>query len=78
MLDLTKPAFTFISKERFEQCLYPACLLEPTKLIIEQYRGDICCTLQLLLPMLAAGWKRQRGEMFELVAIFTSRDQFLG
>ena len=75
MLDLTTPAFSFISKDRFNQCLYPPSLLEPTIIVIEQYRGDICSTLQLLLPMLAAGWKRQRGEMFEFGSNSDSNNQ---
>ena len=65
LLDLTAPAFSFISKERFKHCLYPSVLLQPTVEIIEAYRSDICMTLKILLPMMAHGWKQQRGEMFE-------------
>ena len=65
LLDLTSPAFSFISKNRFKHTVYPSSLLEPTIQIIEQYRGKICKTLELLLPMLAEGWKQQQGEMFE-------------
>lgn len=65
LLDLSSPAFSFISEERFKQCLYPTILLEPTLQVIQQYRGEVCRTLELLLPTLASGWERQRGDMFE-------------
>lgn len=64
LIDFASPAFSFISKARFNHCLYSPSLLEPTIQIIEQYRQEICKTLELLLPKLAAGWKHQRGEMF--------------
>ena len=41
LLDLTVPAFSFISKERFKHCLYPSDILQPTVEIIEAYRSDI-------------------------------------
>ena len=65
MLDLTSPAFSFVSKERFEHCLYPSALLQPTIEVIEQYRSEACRCLELLLPMLAKGWKQQRGDLFD-------------
>ena len=65
LLDLTRPAFSFISPERFKECLYSPHLLQPTEQVIQQYRGEICKVLGLLLPMLADGWKMQRGDMFD-------------
>lgn len=65
LLDLTRPAFSFISAERFKACLYPAKLLEPTLLLIEENRSDVVRALQILLPELASGWALQRGSMFE-------------
>ena len=65
LLDLTKPAFKFISEDRFKHSLYPAHLLQPTNEIIESYREDVLSSLRILLPMLAEGWKLQRGDMFE-------------
>ena len=64
LLDLTKPAFNFVSEERFSKCLYSADLLKPTEVIIESFRTEIISVLNILLPKLAKGWVRQRGEIF--------------
>ena len=56
LLDLSSPAFSFISKERFNECLYPSTLIQPTIQVLQQYKGKVCSTLKLLLPMLACGW----------------------
>ena len=47
LMDLSSPAFSFISKERFN---------ESTIQVLQQYKGRACSTLKLLLPMLACGW----------------------
>ena len=64
LLDLSQPAFDFVTPERFNSCLYSSELLQPTINIIEQYRSEIISVLELLLPKLAEGWARQRGEFF--------------
>ena len=64
LLDLTRPAFNFVSEERFSSCLYSSDLLQPTILIIEQSRTEIISVLNVLLPKLVKGWARQRGQMF--------------
>lgn len=65
LLDLTKPAFTFVSKERFESTLYKADLLHPAKIIINNFESEIITMIKLLLPKLARGWVKQRGEIFD-------------
>ena len=74
MLDLTTPAFSFVSKDRFQHCLYPSDLLQPTIEVIEQYRSEVCHCLQLLLPMLAKGWKQQRGELFDFGGVNNNKE----
>ena len=64
LLDLTKPALSFVSEERFSHCLYSADLLQPTILIIESFRSEVISVLNILLPNLAKGWARQRGKTF--------------
>ena len=64
LLDLTTPAFKFVSVERFQHCSYSSDLLQPTMNVIEQYRSDVVSTLNILLTRLAEGWSRQRGEVF--------------
>ena len=56
LLDLSRPAFSFISTERFEACTYPANLMEPTILMIEENRSDVVAALKILLPKLASDW----------------------
>ena len=53
LLDLTKPAFSFVSEERFSHCLYSADLLQPTVHIIENFRSEVISVLNILLPNLA-------------------------
>ena len=63
--DFSIPAFSFVSKERFEQCKYDSRLLEPTLDMIKAFKPEILNLLELLLPKLAAGWELQRGHMFD-------------
>ena len=65
LLNLDKPAFTFISVERFKHCRYSEELLTPVKRIIEENRPEMEKLLKILLPKMAEGWARQRGDMFE-------------
>ena len=45
LLDLSSPAFSFVSTTRFEQCLYSPDLLQPTKQVIEQHKVEVCSVL---------------------------------
>lgn len=74
LLDLTTPAFTFISKERFKHCVYPSHLLQPTVEVIENNRSEVISTIKILLPILADGWKLQRGDMFDFGGDQKSKD----
>ena len=64
LLDLTTPALSFISAERFKHCLPPADLLLPAQIMIETHRQELIDLLQILLPRLAKAWDIQRGEQF--------------
>ena len=65
LLDFSQPAFKFVSSQRFKHCLYSSELLKPALDVTEQYRPEVVSTLRILLPKLAVGWSRQRGEIFE-------------
>ena len=65
LLDLTQPAFKFVSLERFKHCSYSMDLLQPTLDVIEEYREDVVASLGIVLPKVAEGWLRQRGHVFE-------------
>ena len=64
LLDLTKPALSFVSEERFSHCLYSVNLLQPTVEIIENFRSEVITVLNILLPKLGKGFARQRGKSF--------------
>ena len=65
LLDLTAPAFKFVSKERFDHVKYPENMLEGTKQFLEQYQDKVVSVLDILLPRLAKGWEIQRGDQFQ-------------
>lgn len=64
LLDLDKPAFEFISEERFKHSNYPEELLAPVRLVIEENKEQVVKVLGLLLPRLAKVWERQRGDQY--------------
>ena len=65
LLDLSKPAFKFISTERFNQVRYKEELLRGLKQVIEQYHDRVVSVLDIILPRLASGWELQRGDQFQ-------------
>ena len=64
LLDLDSPAFHFISSERFQQSNFPEHLLVPARLVLTENRQLAIQVLKLLLPRLAVGWERQRGDEY--------------
>ena len=65
LLDLSKPAFSFVSKERFDNCVYDTSLLQPTLDVISEFSEEVIEFLRILLPKLAQGWDLQRGTIFD-------------
>lgn len=61
LLDLDKPAFKFISKERFEQCKYDSDICEVIAKTGQQMRTQVLSVLTMVLPALAKGFKNQKG-----------------
>ena len=53
LLDLDKPAFNFVSTERFNQSNFPEILLSPARLVLAENSELACQVLKLLLPRLA-------------------------
>lgn len=64
LLDLNKPAFQFVSQERFDSCKWPTCILESLSQSIAAYKEKVLQVLSLLLPSLAEGFFQQRGNVF--------------
>ena len=65
LLDVNKPAFAFVSQERFTSTRYDNDISEailqvrPTSV----YRAEIIKLIKMVLPSLAAGFLKQKGAM---------------
>lgn len=64
LLILDKPAFKFISAERFKQTNFPEDLLVPARLVLTENKQLATQVIKLLLPRLAKGWEKQRGNEY--------------
>ena len=64
LLDVSKPAFNFVSHKRFDSTLYNQDIITSLKKIIEQNSVRIVKVLSLVLPKLAYGFHRQRADVF--------------
>ena len=64
LLDLSKPAFDFINESQFKLRLWLKKLLDALSLAMEQNKPELVKIFKLMLPKLAEGWLRQRGDVF--------------
>ena len=64
-LDKTKPAFKFLSQERFDHVKYSDELLKGLKCCIEKYREQLVNVLTILLPRLVQRIETQRGGQYQ-------------
>ena len=64
LLNLSKPAFYFVSESQFKLRLWPKKLLDALSLTMEQNKPEVQKIFKLMLPKLAEGWLRQRGDVF--------------
>ena len=64
LLDLSKPAFDFVNESQFKLRLWPKKLLDALSLAMEQSKPELVKIFKLMLPKLAEGWLRQRGDVF--------------
>ena len=66
LLDISKPAFHFVSKERFKNCFgsWAPELLESVKTFVNIHSERVICVLKLVLPKCADGFYLQRGSVF--------------
>ena len=64
LLDLDSPAFDFISVERFKHSNFPEELLASARVVVQENKEQVVKVLTLLLPRLAKGWERQRGDQY--------------
>ena len=64
LLDISKPAFEFVTQERFESCKYGSEIVSALKLVVDAHSDRIVRLLALCLPKLSEGFQRQRGDVF--------------
>ena len=64
LLDLSRPAFRFVSLRRYESCKWNSNILESLTRSANLQRDKFIKMLKLMLPKLASGWFRQRGNVF--------------
>ena len=62
--DITRPALSFVSAQRFKSTLWHAEILRSLEDFIVSFREDIVGVVRLILPNLVEGWFRQRGDVF--------------
>ena len=80
LLDLDRPALNFISSERFKASNFPEHLLVPARKVLSENSELACKVFKLLLPRLAKGWERQRGDEYSFGSNpdLTASDRVLG
>ena len=66
LLDISEPAFHFVSHERFQNCFssWPPELFESIKSFVNVHSERIICVLKLVLPKCADGFHLQRASVF--------------
>ena len=65
LLDITRPAFKFVSADRFKKCLkWDKQVLKSVAAAIAEHRDKVINVLSLILPELAEGFFVQRGDVF--------------
>ena len=66
LMNTETPAFQFVSQERFDQCKYDDEICDAIKVSVEGMENEIQSVLDMILPKLAAGFKKQKGDIFGL------------
>ena len=64
LLNTRDPAFSFISKARFDSTRYDDEVCNAIEDTVNLYRPHVLKSLKVLLPALAAGFQRQKGDFF--------------
>ena len=64
LIQLEMPAFKFTSEERYKECMWIPPIVDSLKTAVESNRAEVIQVIKLCLPQLAAGWFRQRGNVY--------------
>ena len=62
--DISKPAFSFVSERRYKSCLWDKVVIKSLETAISEHHQELIQVFKILLPKLAQGWFRQRGDVF--------------
>ena len=65
LLNVHTPAFSFISNERFQHSKYDDDICGAIQEVANIYKKDVLKVLRVLLPKLANGLQKQKGDIFE-------------
>lgn len=76
LLSTEKPAFSFVSTERFLESRYEPEVLETINAYIEQYHNYLPRLFKMILPMLAEGFEQQKGHIFGFGNVATQPDKY--
>ncbi|KAI8514440.1 hypothetical protein Bbelb_070310 [Branchiostoma belcheri] len=64
LLQAQEPAFKFISKERHQQTKYDEEICSAVVQVATTYQAEVTKLLGMLLPKLASGFQKQKGDIF--------------
>ena len=64
LLDVNKPAFDFVSEERFTSTRYDNDICEAISQVTSVYRTEVIKIIKMMLPSLAEGFLKQKGAIF--------------
>jgi hypothetical protein len=64
LLNTVEPAFSFISADRFQQTKYDDDICAVVNEVAVSFRSDVVKLLQMILPKLAEGFQKQKGDIF--------------
>jgi hypothetical protein len=74
LLNVKKPAFQFVTADRFQQAKYDISVCEAVQTIANEYKHEVVKMLKVIMPALATAFKKQKGEIFG----FGEKDQEQG
>ena len=79
LTDLTQPAFSFITSKRFKDCnkCWSLSILSTIESAVTENKERVVGVLKVLLPRLADGWFKQRGNVFGFGDYDTNSPQLL-
>ena len=76
LLEIDRPAFSFVSDERFQASKYPQEVTDTLQVYVDKYRDYLPRLFKILLPMLAHGFQEQKGHIFGFGDTTSKTDEY--